>query len=321
MLYILVGFLISANLAIVWLIVRNVKYRKQIADQRAASIKFKRDMMRQNEKLSYFPSGTALEASYNGPLGALFERARTRRTHQREIDNLLPPVDVDLKSLRRLMPEDVEPPEEIKSRQNMKFHDAMLRYRMRGQPESYYLNALAISYLRRRTPFNAHATKLFHRLWSEEGEFLIPYLNARWAISTLQTFYDFGQNEHQKLIGAAGYVYGNMLKIYEVERKMGEHPSNETYKHPSPINGVDAVKGLYGFALGRADISLNLHTIMAEMTTRDPHAGPVLLKFLELVQDGNTVFQRMDANRIHFEDQLRKDKNLYWSFNVDPRDK
>jgi hypothetical protein len=321
MIYFLIGLLVASNLTVMWLISRNLTYRKRIADQRTAMIKFKRDMMRQNEKLSYFPTGQRLKELSGGPLGALFERARTRRTHQREIENLLPPMDIDLKALRALVPDDIEQPAEIKSRQNMEFHNAMLRYRMRGQPESYYLNALAISYLRRRTPFNEHAAHLFHRLWKEEAEFLLPCLNARWAISTLQTFYDFGKNENQVLIGAAGYIYGNLIKIYEVEREMGEHPNLETYKHPSPIHGVGAVKGLYGFVLGRADIVVNLHTVMSEMITRDQCAGPVLQKFIELVQDGKTVFQRMDANRIHFEDQLRKDKNLYWSFNTDPREK
>lgn len=319
MVYFLIGLLVSANMAIVWLILRNLGYRKQIADQRAAMIKFKRTMMRQNEKLSYFPSGGALRSFADGPLGDLFQRARTRRPHQREVENLLPPLDVDLTKLRALVPDDLVQPEEVKSRQNMEFHDAMLRYRMRGQPESYYLNALVISYLRRRTPFNAHAAHLFHRLWKEEGEFLAAHLNARWAISTLQTFFDFGENEHQRLIGAAGYIYGNMIKIYEVEREMGGHPNRETYLHPSPVHGVGAVKGLYGFVLGRADIIVNLHTVMTEMITRDPHAGLVLHKFMEIVKNGKTVFQRMDANHIHFEDQLQKDKNLYWSFNIDPR--
>ncbi|OIQ74522.1 hypothetical protein GALL_438240 [mine drainage metagenome] len=230
-----------------------------------------------------------------GPsLSALAERTRQRVRMQKQ-ENLLPPSDIDLCSLQfAFMDADTKRPNT--NRRNIVNQAHLLMHSFRGQPEICYLLALTISYLRRDTEHTGEARVLFHRLWKEHGEFLLALLSSRWLISCLQTFLDHGENENQRLIGAAGFFYANMVKIYEGERLIEGRAPHEVYKRTSPSKRT-GFSGLDRFSVGETDLLLNTNVMALELASRDAIVGSILQEFLIRTQSAQTVFSRMDLSK------------------------
>ena len=229
-------------------------------------------------------------------LEQLAVRVQRRVPTQTGVPDLLPELSVNLDTLgHTVMDEDTTFP--TASREDMNVQALKLKYRFRGKSALAFTNALAISYLRRDTEHTEKASRLFHRIWQEQGLVLVTELNTRWLISTLQTFLDHGENEHQKLIGAAGYFYANMLKIYEGERAIEGRPPDTIYDSAEPST-APAVRGLDRFSVGGTDLLLNTNALALELAQTDLTAGLVPEEFLLRVSMSKTVFSRMDKSRI-----------------------
>ncbi len=228
-------------------------------------------------------------------LKALSERVAGRIARSDDVPDLLPPADVDLRVLGlQVLPRDLTPPD--LSRADMRDQAEILRYHFRGRTELAWLNALVISHLRRDTDHTARARVLFHRIWEEQGIFLAAELTTRWLISTLQTFLDHGRNAEQRMIGASGYFYANMMKIYEGERAIEGLEANATYDQDM-AQTRRGFRGMDRYTLGGTDLLLNTNALALEIAGRDPVAGLVLEEFLLRVKNSPNVFSRNDQSR------------------------
>lgn len=227
-------------------------------------------------------------------LPSLTRRISNTKPYQ-DADDILPEKDVDLQELSRtFLPVDAVMPSE--SRANIRNQSRILDYHFRGRSQLAKLNALTISYLRRDTPHTQKAKFLFHRIWLEVGPLLVNEISSRWLISTLQTFLDHGLNEGQRIIGATGFFYANLMKIYECERSIEGHEQDGTYEHNLPQT-PSRFRGLDRFPLGGSDILLNTNVRALEIASLDDAAGLVLCEFLLRVQSSGNVFTRMDQTR------------------------
>ena len=227
-------------------------------------------------------------------LPALRERVDKRVDHH-SVEDLLPDEQVDLYQLAfEYLPKEAELPDLPRS--DMRNQYKILEYHLRGKSRLAHLNGLAISYLRRDTPFTEKARGLFHRVWREQGVLLINELSTRWLISTLQTFLDHGANASQRKIGATGYFYGNLMKIYEGERSLEGLEQDGTYKETDPQT-KNKFRGLDRYHVGGSDLLLNTNALALEIALEDPVAGIVLQEFLLRVKSSGNVFTRHDKTR------------------------
>ena len=227
-------------------------------------------------------------------LPALTQRALDRISPQ-EVDDILPPENVDLTAyIFDILPTEVEPP--AVSRANIKDQSLILDYHLRGKSRLAKLNALTISYLRRDTYYTDKARHLFHRIWREHGPLLVNELTTRWLISTLQTFLDHGENEAQRVIGASGHFYANMMKIYEGERSIEGREQDATYEKAGPQT-PNKFNGLDRYSVGGTDLLLNTNALALDLAMRDDVAGLVLFELLLRAKASANVFTRMDKTR------------------------
>jgi hypothetical protein len=237
------------------------------------------------------------------------------RVSASDAEDLLPLVSVDLLGLsdKQISPMTQDPDS---TRADMINQQQILRYHFRGQTELALLNALTISYLRRDTKHTKKARELFHRIWEECGALLVNQLTTRWLISTLQTFFDHGKNENQRLIGGSGYFYGNMMKIYEGERALEGLPADQIYPYVEPQT-KNKFRGLDRFQVGGTDLHVNTNALLLEVSQRDRAAGLVAQELLLRTKNADTVFSRMDRTRIDRGIQIKNFENT-WSFFDDP---
>lgn len=227
-------------------------------------------------------------------LPSLTKRAENRVKFQK-VEDILPPRNVDLSCyIFDILPLDVPPP--TVSRRDMSDQSTILDYHLRGKSHLAKLNALTISYLRRDTSYTEKARYLFHRIWREYGFILINELSTRWLISTLQTFLDHGENEAQRLIGASGYFYANLMKIYEGERSIEGLDQAAIYKESNPQT-PNKFNGLDRYRVGGTDLLLNTNSRALDLAFHDDVAGLVLVELLLRVKASANVFTRMDATR------------------------
>jgi len=227
-------------------------------------------------------------------LPELTKRAQSRISFQ-DIEDILPPQDVDLTSyVFDLLPQEVRAP--TVSRQDIKNQSQILDYHLRGKSQLAKLNALTISYLRRDTNHTDKARALFHRIWREQGVILVNELTTRWLISTLQTFLDHGESEAQRIIGASGHFYANMMKIYEGERSIEGRAQDSIYESVVPQT-PNKFGGLDRYRVGGTDLLLNTNALALDLAMRDDVAGLVLTELLLRVKASANVFTRMDRTR------------------------
>lgn len=239
--------------------------------------------------------GNSLKPDWLSPeLEALWSRVGWGSDRQTQ-PNLLPPTDADLSKLRLTVVEAEGALPEV-SRARMQDQAIILAHRFKGLPGVCNLLGMVISYLRRSTDHEEHASLLFQRLWEEEHRVLLGFLPTRWLISTLQTFMEHGINEDQRLIGAAGFFFSNTIKLYECERAIEGLDANTVYEHTLPQT-KSGFWGLDRFRVGGTDLMLNTNAHLLALASNEDRAGRVLQEFLLRVKRHNTAFSRMDRTR------------------------
>lgn len=219
----------------------------------------------------------------------LDRRLAQRFSRQASVPDLMPTTDVDLEALsRRTVEKSAEATP--RRRSDMTAQRKILTNTFAGRTELELLHALAISYLRRDTPHTKKAWTIFRRIWTEQSNFMIRSINARWLISALQTFYDHSDDSRERTAGVSGFLYGNLIKVYETEysaRQRKRTPEIRHYKNRS-------VPGLSGFKPGD-DILININVIVLEAAKNGGLAAKPLMALLEIISSSNTIFYRTDA--------------------------
>ncbi|WP_162685664.1 hypothetical protein [Roseovarius amoyensis] len=247
-------------------------------------------------------------------LPELTQRAE-KRVQQQDVKDILPEKATDLSSyVFDILPEDIEQPSV--SRIDMCNQSRILDYHLRGKSRLAKLNSLTISYLRRDTVHTEKAKYLFHRIWFEYGVLLVNELSTRWLISTLQTFLDHGLNEAQRTIGASGYFYANMMKIYEGERAIEGREQDAIYSE-TKSQTKNRFAGLDRYNVGGTDLLLNTNALALDIARRDDIAGLVLTELLLRTKCSHNVFTRMDKTRKGKGISVRGFEDT-WSFFVEP---
>jgi len=258
-----------------------------------------------------------IEAPKNFPddLDSLWKRS-TQRVRSQTQNDLLPAIDADLKPYRYSI---LEPISEIPSvgRGRMENQAKLLEYRFQNRPHVCFLLGIIISYLRRDTKVTKKARILFQRLWIEEYHLLLAMLPTRWLISTLQTFLEHGANEDQRIIGASGFFFANLMKAYEAERSLEGLAADSVYPSTTPTT-KNGFAGLDRIKLGGSDLMLNTNAQLLELSSRERTAGRVLEEFLLRMKSSSTVFSRMDKSRQAHQVEIEGFKNC-WSFFSEPK--
>lgn len=215
-------------------------------------------------------------------------RTKRRFPRQPEQVDLLPEVEsFDTEAMKVSLVEifEGEPPA---SRHNMLDQSQKLLKNFSGRPEILFWNALAISYLRRRTPHSAKAKNLFFKIWDRQGSWVAKELSARWLVSTLQTFADHGRTADEIRCGTTGFMYGNLIKVYETEIASAYSRTGD----PQQFSG-GSIKGLHGFQPG-SDILLNINKFAMASTSSASPASEALLRLMAAIRDSTTIFSRTD---------------------------
>ncbi|MCA2011397.1 hypothetical protein LCM17_07875 [Cereibacter sphaeroides] len=191
------------------------------------------------------------------------------------------------------------------NRRDMRDQFLILQRTFGGRPEILFWNALAISYLRRETPHTAKARSLFFKIWDEQPAFLCSALNGRWLISSLQTFADHGRFPEEINAGTTGFMYGNLIKIYEAEIASAytRNPNVDRFRGGT-------VDGFFGFQPGD-DILLNINTFAIQNANGAGSSGMALMKLLAIVKQSSSIFSRTDALAAHSDQP-------YYSFGEPP---
>ncbi|NPD17765.1 hypothetical protein HOY34_21560 [Xinfangfangia sp. D13-10-4-6] len=230
-----------------------------------------------------------LEITIPETLQALNDRLKRKFSRAPDTVDFLPEDTADFEEMASLTVEKLTTRPETK-RSDMEQQIRLLSKTFAGQSELELLHAVVISYLRRDTPHTQKAWTLFRRLWAEQSDFLVERLSVRWLISALQTFYDHSDMPDERIAGGMGFIYGNLIKIYETEhhaRRRNRPPEAHAFKNKS-------VPGMFGFSPGD-DILINLNVLMLDAAKRGGIAGAPLMRLIDAVARGNTVFQRTDA--------------------------
>lgn len=223
-------------------------------------------------------------------------RRALHRIGPQNIEDILPLGEVNLEDyVFDILPTGIELDPNW-SRVDIHDQSRILDYHLRGKSKLAKLNALTISYLRRDTNHTKKAKHLFHRIWTEYGTLLVNELSTRWLISTLQTFLDHGLNDAQRMIGAGGYFYANMVKIYEGERSIEGLEQDAIHHNVSPQT-PSKFSGLDRYNIGGTDLHLNTNAMALDLAMRDDVAGLVLQELLLRVSSSANVFTRMDQTR------------------------
>jgi len=231
-----------------------------------------------------------MDDCFDNDMDKLAKRHANRFSEQPETPDLLPSISCALDDLKRtIVPDEPETYRITGRRANMNVQLELLRRSHRGKSELSLYHALSIAYLRRNTKHSEKAMALFRRFWTEASDHLTACLDTRWIISALQTFYDHGQSAGEKAAGGVGFMYGNMIKVYETE--FSAITDGKDYQYGKFKNR--SFPTMYGFKPGD-DILININVMAFDAAINGGLAKAPLLELLKRTKNANTIFQRID---------------------------
>ncbi len=242
--------------------------------------------------------------------------SRRKLQKQSQIENILPPEDTDFSYYFETILPATPPKPESDKRGDMRNHYVNLCYHARGLPEVVALHVLLISYLRRQTPYQAHAWSLFERLWQDHGEALLELIPNRDLVSAFRTFCDHSTDPQRRIFAKLCFTYSHLIKLYESERFYDQLPFDDmqfNLPQPCPAIGIDK---LWGVRLGGDNSFEILNVELAEEIFTDEILGPMLIKFMWHIYSGESIFSRFDRKRV--EQGFDIDNIRQWSFGFNP---
>lgn len=234
------------------------------------------------------PAPSTTDFAISAGLADLVDKVRFRFPKQPEQNDLLPSpeqFDTSLAISRLVAPPAHEPKG---NRRLLEDQLLLLQKTFAGRPEILLWHSMAVSYLRRNTSHTDKAKQLFFKIWDEQGTWMASNLNGRWLISALQTFADHGRNGTERQCGSVGFVYGNLIKIYECEIASA-YRRTET---PLPFRS-GSVPGLHKFQPGD-DILFNLNTFVIACALDAGPAGIAMSGLMSNIKSASCLFSRTD---------------------------
>lgn len=321
--YWLLGLLIITNLTLAFYVFRAAKLSRALKRARNRNRRLRAVAVRDD------PAGLAkkkydrdmLALLNASPINGLERYARARLPRQKDIENFLPAVDCDLAALRRKKVVRVEFDADA-PRKDMANHALRLQNWFVGKSELFYLNALCIAYLRRRSIHTDHARILFIRLWAEQGEFLASKLSSRWLLSALMTFMDHGETPLQRVIGSVGIAFGNSVKIYEWERVARGDFAHGFDVHEGLDHTIEGIPDVGRVSVANADIFRNMLASYVDLSLQDRVAGRVLITLLIRFHGADTIFSRLDEAKLMANPAPDAEipQRRHWSFGRHPHE-
>lgn len=232
--------------------------------------------------------------TYKGGIKTVLDIYEARRDPLPEAEGaLLPPVDIDLGPLARtVVPDPATGPHAPPFVNNGQRKIYQLLAELQGRSELAVLHGLTISHLRKRA-FPEHAPRLFHRLWSEQGDHLLKQLDARWLVSAVTTFGDHGMTPVQRATGLAMTALFGMMKLYESERLY----SGKAPDQPFALKGKARARlplQMDAYSLVNGGLDANLIARLWQEAEGDAVIRPLAHHLLDLlIHDEGGVFRRL----------------------------
>jgi len=207
----------------------------------------------------------------------------------------LPPLDTALQPLvGKTVPAFELPPLGKVSPYKRKL--GLLREELAGRSELAVLNADLIVHLRRAS-FPDHAPALFRRVWREHSADLLHELPARWLISSIITFGDFGETEAQRRIGLSLNMMFSLMKLYEFERLFSGLGGGEPFRSRRKP-GAQMPLGMQDFGFRNGGLDYNLLAPIWQAAEAEPVVGPLARRLLDLLnEDPSNIFRRFQLMR------------------------
>lgn len=166
-----------------------------------------------------------------------------------------------------------------------------------GKPVLHYYHA-AVSVLIRRDIQRDLALQQFDAMWRAQPSCLLN-VSLRWLISACDTLMDHGSTTADRTAGAAGSLAGNIVKLYETERKFTEASSLKMNpRRPEPL-----FDGLTTFAVGSGDMIFNQRERLKAVCESGAYAHQILAEIVRRLDQNDTVFSRLAA--LHVKDATR----------------
>lgn len=176
-------------------------------------------------------------------------------------------------------------------------HLRVLKGEFCGDPVLHYYHA-AISVLIRRDIQRDLALRQFDGMWRAQTDCLLK-LSLRWLISACDTLMEHAPNLSDRTAGAAGSLAGNIVKLYETERKFSDASLlSLNARAPEPL-----FDGLTTFSVGSGDMVFNLRERVHALCREGGFAHQILATILERLDRSDTVLSRFAA--LHRDDATR----------------
>lgn len=237
--------------------------------------------------------------TYPGGAEELIQRWNSRREPFVFYGQVLPPPDIDLTPLTRILVTrnfTRKHPDEARATGTYSEKHRRVAKEFIGNTQLAYLNALLIANLRRAGQ-PPHAAALFHRLWAEHSDHLIGALDKRWLVSSVMTFADHGQSDLQRQLGQALRMLFGLMKLYEYERLFSGTPPHKPFKQNNKARGPLPLE-MEPFSLRNGGLDSFLLAPVWEMARAEPVMGPLACHLLDALNaDDRNVFRRLAAMR------------------------
>jgi len=193
------------------------------------------------------------------------------------------------------------------SSNNLKDHFVALRDEFTGQSELCYTHAKIIVLIRRDFESENHFA-LFEKLWKEEKDYLLKYLNTRWLISATDTFADFSKDDSIKGLSLACSCLLNTVKMQESERFIANLNNNLDDKEKiirlDNEERIPLFDGISVFKVGTDDTLRNMRWRI-DKAAKINIAGEILLEIFLRLQEHDTIFKRL-------RDKHKRSKTGWW---------
>jgi len=193
------------------------------------------------------------------------------------------------------------------SSDNLEEHFIALKDEFIGQNELCYTHAKIIVLIRRDYEAINHF-KLFEQLWTEEKDYLLKNLNARWLISAADTFADFSEDDSIKSLSLACSCLLNTVKMQESERFIANLDSSvydrEKITRLNNEERIPLFDGISVFKVGTDDTLRNMRWRI-DKVAKINIAGEILLEIFLRLQEHDTIFKRL-------KDKHKRSKTGWW---------
>lgn len=236
------------------------------------------------------------DPSYPGGFDAILTQMEGRRDpFTYEGHEALPPLDVDFGPLKTARVNGrADSVAGSRSTYARKLRE--LTEEFKDLPELMLLHGLLIAHLRRRSA-PEHTAALFLRLWSEESDWLLRRLDARWLVSAITTFGDHGATEVQRRVGQSLSLMFGLMKLYETERLYSGTTPDQAFAWAKPPKAPLALQ-MDAYALGSGGLDVNMLGRLWQDAQADPVLAPLARHLMELlIADDRTVFRRLRLMR------------------------